>query len=380
VSSITEGDVTFARFQDTGDPRNFGFPDPGSTRKIYVTHDIGDFDPDGDLLIKGVTLTFRTRLATSGLLDEPNDVPDGYYVRDGGKSSFGIRSPFAGLNGGGAIISFAPATSGGDDEAENASGALLMNNYDPAGGQDVDTQGNGEHREFALDDPTAWNEFWITIQEGPESNEFLVEVYANGSTMPEVFEVSGGGGSDSAFESYIAMGVHSTAQSGVIDVDFFGFKPGIHVPTAGGVPGDFNGNGVLDAEDIDDLTRQSASVTNPPKYDLNGDSLVNDADVNVWVKDLYGSWIGDADLNREFNSSDLVTVLASGTYEANVDAVWTTGDFNGDGRTNSSDLVAALADGGYEQGPPPATAAVPEPSGLCLALLGLLTLVGRRRL
>jgi hypothetical protein len=320
-------------------------------------------------------------LATSGLLDEPNDVPDGYYILDGGKSSFGIRSPFAGLDGGGAVISFAPATSQGDDRAENASGALLMNNYDPAGGNDVNTNGNGEHREFALDDPTVWNEFWITIQEASETNEFLVEVYANGSTTPEVFEVTGGDGNDGDFGSYIAMGTHSTGQSGVIDVDFFGFKPGIHIPTGGGVEGDFNGDGLLDIADLDDLTKQSASVTHPPKYDLNGDSLVDEADVNFWVKDLYNGWIGDADLSREFNSSDLVSVLASGTYEADVDAVWSTGDFNGDGRTNSSDLVAALADGGYEQGPPtPATAAVPEPGGLCLALMGLLALVGRRRL
>jgi hypothetical protein len=130
-------------------------------------------------------------------------------------------------------------------------------------------------------------------------------------------------------------------------------------------PGDFNGDKVLDAADIDALTAQAATFTNPAAYDLNADALVDEADIKVWVKDLFGSWIGDADLNREFTSSDLVVVLASGTYEAAVDSVWTTGDFNGDGRTNSGDLVAALADGGYELGPPPA-AAVPEPSGLFL--------------
>jgi hypothetical protein len=142
--------------------------------------------------------------------------------------------------------------------------------------------------------------------------------------------------------------------------------------------GDFNENGVLDGPDIDDLTGQSASQTNPAAYDLNGDALVDAADVKVWVKDLFGSWLGDANLDKEFNSTDLVDVLAAGTFEVDVNSVWSTGDFNGDGRTNSSDLVEALADGGYELGPPPAVASVPEPSGLSLSLMALVVLAARR--
>jgi hypothetical protein len=146
------------------------------------------------------------------------------------------------------------------------------------------------------------------------------------------------------------------------------------------VPGDFDGNGLLDQADIDDLTTQSASTTHPPKYDLNGDTQVDEADVRMWVKELFQSWVGDANLDKEFNSSDLVGVLASGTYEADVAAVWSTGDFNGDGRTNSSDLVAALADGGYELGPPPpAVAAVPEPSTLLLLGIAIPLILARRR-
>jgi hypothetical protein len=147
----------------------------------------------------------------------------------------------------------------------------------------------------------------------------------------------------------------------------------------GGVIGDFDGNGMLDAGDLDDLTSQSAAVTHPAAYDLNSDSLVDAADIGVWVKDHFGSWIGDANLDGQFNSSDLVSVLASGTYEADVDSVWSTGDFNGDGRTNSGDLVAALADGGYEAGAAAAMAAVPEPSGLLPIVVGMACLLGRRR-
>jgi hypothetical protein len=145
------------------------------------------------------------------------------------------------------------------------------------------------------------------------------------------------------------------------------------------VPGDFDNSGQLDAADIDDLTGQSAGGTNLGAYDLNSDAAVNEADVRVWIRDLFNSWVGDADLNGEFNSSDLVAVLASGTYEADVPSVWSTGDFNGDGRTNSGDLVAALADGGYEAGPRTAVAAIPEPAAMSLAMLAGLALVRCRR-
>ncbi len=158
----------------------------------------------------------------------------------------------------------------------------------------------------------------------------------------------------------------------------------IRQTSAGGVAGDFNGDGVLDAGDIDDLTGQSATDANNAAYDLNADSQVDSADVKVWVKDLFKSWVGDANLDGEFNSSDLVAVLSSGTYEVDINAVWSSGDFNGDGRANTSDLVTALADGGYEAGPVAAVRAVPEPlSGTLFAIAcGLLAAVrhgGRNR-
>ena len=149
--------------------------------------------------------------------------------------------------------------------------------------------------------------------------------------------------------------------AGAVGGDYFTYELG-----AVRIVGDFDESGRLDRADIDELTRQSASQNNVAQYDLNNDAQVDGADVQVWIKDLYKSWVGDANLDGEFNSGDLVTVLASGTYEADVDAVWSTGDFSGDGRTTTSDLVLALADGGYEQGPRAAAAAVPEPTTLAL--------------
>jgi hypothetical protein len=151
-----------------------------------------------------------------------------------------------------------------------------------------------------------------------------------------------------------------------------GFGPILILDPEGvGTPGDFDSDGDLDTADIDDLTQQIAGGLNPAAYDLNGDAAVNTGDLGVWVHDLFGTWVGDANLDGLFNSNDLVAVLASGTYEADVPSVWSTGDFNGDGRTGTGDLVAALTDGGYEAGPRAALAAVPEPATSGLLLLGL---------
>jgi hypothetical protein len=145
-------------------------------------------------------------------------------------------------------------------------------------------------------------------------------------------------------------------------------------------PGDFDGNGVLEAVDINDLTGQSASGLNKGSYDLNNDTLVNGGDVHVWVKDLFNSWIGDANLDGEFNSGDLVAVLSAGEYEDGLigNSSWTSGAWDGDGEFTTSDLITALADGGYEQGPRQAVA-VPEPTSYLLLALGTLVLRFNRR-
>jgi hypothetical protein len=143
-----------------------------------------------------------------------------------------------------------------------------------------------------------------------------------------------------------------------------------------GLPGDFNGDGILDAADIDQLSEQVRLHANDSLYDLNDDSLVNDLDRQVWVHDLKQTHFGDADLNGSFDSADLVQVLASGEYEDGVElnSTWITGDWDGDGDFTSGDLVMAMADGGYKAG----AAAVPEPSGIMLAMTAAALVAIRR--
>jgi hypothetical protein len=85
--------------------------------------------------------------------------------------------------------------------------------------------------------------------------------------------------------------------------------------------------------------------------------------------------LGDANLDGTVDGTDLNTVLSS--YNQ-TDANWLVGDFNGDGTVDGADLNAVLSS--YNQsGGTSAGAAVPEPSTLLLAAVGLSGLLAYAR-
>ena len=152
-----------------------------------------------------------------------------------------------------------------------------------------------------------------------------------------------------------------------------------------GVAGDYNGNGLLDAGDLD--LHASVGIANQDlAYDANNDGVVDVADRVVWTNDLKNTWMGDSDLNGVFDTADFVLVFGEGKYETGDAATWGQGDWDGNQVFDSGDFVAAFGNGGYEMGeraggPNPVTAVVPEPSSMVLALISLLGLAGvaRRR-
>jgi hypothetical protein len=154
-----------------------------------------------------------------------------------------------------------------------------------------------------------------------------------------------------------------------LDDKFFGIS---------GIPGDFDNDGLLTAIDIDLLSAVVRDGSNDAEYDLNGDERVNQADRDVWVHVLKNTFYGDADLDGEFDTADLVRVLSIGKYETGSEAGWSEGDWDGSHAFGTGDMVAALTDGAYEQGPASRAHAVPEPTSLLLLLLGAIALVGPR--
>lgn len=143
-----------------------------------------------------------------------------------------------------------------------------------------------------------------------------------------------------------------------------------------GEPGDFNGDGQLDALDLNELTRQSLTRDTRLRFDLNTDSMVDDGDLRHWVVELKQTWIGDSNLDGQFDESDLKFSFSAGRYEQEFASLWQQGDWNADGRFNSRDLIAAFIDGGYQRGARSATQPVPEPSSMPL-LITVLALTAR---
>ena len=150
---------------------------------------------------------------------------------------------------------------------------------------------------------------------------------------------------------------------------------------AAGLTGDLDDNGVVDANDIDQIASAVRSGSTAAPYDLNQDQTVNSADHRYLVQVIKRTWFGDANLDGVFNTTDVVSVFQRGEYEDGVPANsgWSDGDWNGDAEFNTADFVAAFQDGGFEQGPRAAVSAVPEPTGLALFTLGLLSQLGRIR-
>jgi hypothetical protein len=243
----------YIRLQDTGDPRDYGYSDPGSNRKIYLGQDISDKGGSDTILDDGATIHFIARIPTHGPLDllHPDggggeeDYPaggDGYENHDGGKGNIGIKQ------GAGGNISF----------SLSEAGKVLITE---------------DGTEFELS-TTEWHEFWVTIEKSDGGH--TVSVYLDGSTEANVFTVTAGGGSDFG-GSYLAMGVGSTGRSGALDVAAFNFSPEVKMP-GGGEPAPeqptisvvSNGDGTVTV--TFDGTLQSAPAVNGPWSDVDATS------------------------------------------------------------------------------------------------------------
>ncbi len=156
-------------------------------------------------------------------------------------------------------------------------------------------------------------------------------------------------------------------------LDITGFGIGVLVTppeteTATGTPGDFDGDDLLTAADINLLSAQvgQSDLT----FDLNSDGSVTSADRDEWIT-LAGTLFGDTDLDGSVAFADFLGLSASFGQAGG----WENGDFDGSGDVQFPDFLLLSSNFGESA----AASAVPEPSCHALALLALLGLMTLRR-
>ena len=90
--------------------------------------------------------------------------------------------------------------------------------------------------------------------------------------------------------------------------------------------------------DINELQDAIKAGSNDARFDINGDGAVNLLDQDAFVENDLNTWTGDANLDGEFNSGDLVAAFTQGEYEDNdparpetiMNSRWEDGDWNAD--------------------------------------------------
>jgi hypothetical protein len=141
------------------------------------------------------------------------------------------------------------------------------------------------------------------------------------------------------------------------------------------VTGDFDGDGDVDADDVDILYANLGG--DPGTYDLTDDGVVDQDDVDEWVFNIVpigeniGTVYGDFNLDGEVNAGDLALLATNyglaGTWG------WATGDGNGDGNVDAGDLAQLATNYGT------VVHTVPEPVTMSLLALGGVALLRRRK-
>jgi hypothetical protein len=140
----------------------------------------------------------------------------------------------------------------------------------------------------------------------------------------------------------------------------------LYVPTSAGetavfvlnVPGDFTGDGGVDALDIDELAAAIRNSSPEAKYDLNGDNDLDGDDMDELVHNILNSEYGDGDLSGAVDSEDLEDLVDSFGLRAG----WADGDFSGNGRVDLHDVAIIRGSFGWvATAPIPAPTAPPQP-------------------
>ena len=107
--------------------------------------------------------------------------------------------------------------------------------------------------------------------------------------------------------------------------------------------GDFDRNQDFDCADVDQLVAAIASEAHPSHFDLTGDGLVDDADLDAWLAEAGAAELdtgnaylaGDANLDGNVDGTDF---FIWNQHKFTFTPQWCAGDFNADGFVNGQDF------------------------------------------
>ena len=145
---------------------------------------------------------------------------------------------------------------------------------------------------------------------------------------------------------------------------------------------DLNIDGHVDTDDIDLLVAESAAGTHTAAFDLTGDGLVDQMDIEEWLVQAGTAktalskpfLAGDANLDGSVDGPDFV---AWNSNKFTSTAAWTSGDFNGDGLVDGLDFVTWNENKFLSVDN--INAVVPEPMNVFSSAMVLIAVVGLRR-
>lgn len=132
--------------------------------------------------------------------------------------------------------------------------------------------------------------------------------------------------------------------------------------------GDFDSNGQLDADDLDQLFLAIRNNDTDTTFDVDENGTVDIADGQFWVEQLADTKLGDANLDRRVDAEDL-SIWEANHFQLNTG--WATADFNGDGNTDVSDFNLWNDHRGSSAAPVPEPATFPVFFAAALALFNL---------
>ena len=155
----------------------------------------------------------------------------------------------------------------------------------------------------------------------------------------------------------------------------------LRLPTA---PGDFNGDQLLDKQDLDLLVMEVSAGAGDSRFDMNLDGTVDRDDIEQWLADGAAAngvgspylW-GDSNLDLKVDAADLNNMAVNWQGSPNT---WMRGDFDGSGRVDAGDLNLLALSWQQSNAAAAGVDAVPEPATGWMCLLAMAALFGRWRM